>query len=123
MAHGWLRHLGGLAVEVESAGTNPMGVHPLAIRVMAEIGVDISGHTSNHVDQFAGRDYDVVLTVCDSARENCPVFPSAGRVLHHSFQDPDQPGLDDDDLYEVFKRIRDEIGAYCRELLDQRLEY
>ena len=122
MAHGWLRHLGGPAVEVESAGTDPGGVHPLAIRAMAEVGVDISGHTSDHVDQFVKQGFDVVLTVCDSARESCPVFPGAGRVLHHSFQDPDHPGLDHDELYALFTRIRDEIGAYCRELLEQRLD-
>ena len=123
MAHGWLRHLGGPAVEVESAGTNPRGVHPLAICAMAEVEVDISGHTSDHVDRLVEQDFDVVLTVCDSARESCPVFPGARRVLHHSFQDPDQLGLDDDELYDLFIRIRDEIGAYCRELLEQRLEY
>ena len=122
MAHGWLRHLGGPAVEVDSAGTDPKGVHPMAIRAMAEVGVDISGHTSDHVDRFVVQVFDVVLTVCDSARESCPVFPGAGRVLHHSFHDPDQPGLDDDDLYELFKRIRDEMGEYCRELLEQGLE-
>ena len=121
MAQGWLRHLGGPAVEVESAGTDPKGVHPLAIRAMAEVGVDISGHTSDHVDRFVEQDFDVVLTVCDSARESCPVFPGAGRVLHHSFQDPDQPGLDEADLYDFFKRIRDEIGAFSRELLAQEI--
>ena len=74
MAHGWLRHLGGLQVEVQSADTEPKGVHPTAIRVMAEVGVDISGHTSGHVDQYSGLDFDLVLTVCDSARERCPIF-------------------------------------------------
>ena len=119
MAHGWLRHLGGAAVVVESAGTVPKEVHPLTIRAMAEVGVDISDHTSDHVDRFVEQDFDVVLTVCDSARESCPTFPRAGRVIHHSFQDPDRSGLDDASLYNLFKRIRDEIGAYCRELLTQ----
>lgn len=94
----------------------------MAIRAMAEVGVDISGHTSDQVDGFVGQVFNVVLTVCDSARESCPVFPAAARVLHRSFHDPDQRGLDDDDLYEFFKRIRDEMGEYCRELLKQGLE-
>ena len=121
MAQGWLRHLGGPAVEVESAGTSPRGVHPLAIRAMAEVGVDISGHPSDHVDRFVDQDFDLVLTVCDSARESCPVFPGAGRVLHHSFQDPDQPGLEEQDLYDLFKSVRDEIGAFSRALLAQEI--
>ena len=121
MAHGWLRHFGGARVEVESAGTSPRGVHPLAIRAMAEVGVDISGHTSDHVDRFVEQDFDLVLTVCDSARESCPVFRGAGRGLHHSFLDPDQPGLEEQDLCNLFKRIRDEIGAFSRDLLAQEL--
>ena len=121
MAHGWLRHLGGHRIEVESAGTDPKGVHPMAIRAMAEVGVDISGHTSDHVDLFVEQDFDLVLTVCDAARESCPVFPGAERVLHHSFQHPDQTGLDEHDLYDLFRRIRDEIGAFSRGLLAQEL--
>ena len=89
MAHGWLADLGGERVEVDSAGTNPRGVHPLAVRVMAEVGIDISGHTSDHVDRYADSDYDLVLTVCDTAREACPFFPGVKRTLHHGFSDPD----------------------------------
>ena len=72
MAHGWLRHLGGARAEVESAGTEPKGVHPLAVQVMAEEGIEISRHTPIHVDRYAAQDFDLVLTVCDSARESCP---------------------------------------------------
>ena len=72
MAQGWLRHLGGSRVEVDSAGTEPKGMHPLAIRVMAEGDIDISGNTSDHVDTYLGEEYDLVVTVCDSARESCP---------------------------------------------------
>ena len=75
MAHGWLAHLGGPGLAVSSAGTEPKGVHPLAVRVMAEVGIDISGHTSDAVDCYADQDFDLVITVCDDAREQCPVFP------------------------------------------------
>ena len=118
MAHGWLRHLGGERVAVESAGTAPKGLHPLSVRVMAEVGIDISAHTSDHVDQYVAQDFDLVLTVCDSARESCPVFPGARRMLHRSFEDPDNPGVHDYGLLAVFRRVRDEIGEYSRKLLD-----
>ncbi len=118
MAHGWLRHLSGERLAVESAGTAPEGLHPLSVRVMAEVGIDISAHTSDHVDQYVEQDFDLVLTVCDSARESCPVFPGAKRMLHRAFEDPDKPGLDDDGLLAMFRRVRDEIGEYSRELLD-----
>ena len=93
MAHGWLRHIGGDRVEVDSAGTAPKGLHPLSVRVMAEVGIDISAHTSDHVDRYVAQDFDLVLTVCDSARESCPVFPGAKRMLHRGFEDTDRPGL------------------------------
>ena len=104
-------------MDVYSAGTEPRGLHPMAVRAMAEVGIDISGHTSDHVDQYTGQDFDLVLTVCDSARETCPVFPGAKKAVHHSFQDPDRPELAQSELYALFTRLRDEIGAYCRDLL------
>ena len=85
---------------------------------MAEVGIDISGHTSDHVDRYAAQDFDLALTVCDSAQESCPVFPGAKRMLHRGFEDPDKPGLDEDELLAVFRQVRDEIGEYSRELLD-----
>ena len=117
MAHGWLLHLGGGHIEVRSAGTEPNGVHAVAIRVMAEVGIDISDHTSDSVDEYADEDFDLVLTVCDHARETCPVFPGAPRTLHRAFEDPDRPGMGEQELTDVFRRIRDEIGDFCRELL------
>ena len=118
MARGWLRRLGGERVAVESAGTAPKGLHPLSVRVMAEVEIDISAHTSDRVDRYVAQDFDLVLTVCDSARESCPVFPGAKRMLHRAFEDPDKPGLDEDKLLAVFRQVRDEIGEYSRELLD-----
>ena len=117
MAHGWLSQLGGEGVSVESAGTEPKGVHPLAIQAMAEVGIDISDHTFNHVDRYAGEQFDLVLTVCDSAKEKCPLFPGAKRLVHRSFEDPDQPNLDGADLRAKFAHVRDEIGDFARALL------
>ncbi len=123
MAQGWLRHLGGTRVEVDSAGTEPKGVHPLAIRVMAEVGVDISGNTSNHVDKYVGEQYDLVVMVCDSARESCPVLPGAQRVLHRAFEDPDRPETSVSELADVFRRVRDEIGEFCRALVAKEVPH
>ena len=121
MAHGWLRHLGGPDVEVNSAGTDPKGVHPLAARVMAESGIDISSHASDHVDRYADDEFELVVTVCDSAREKCPIFPRAKLTLYHSFGDPDNPGVPESQLQPTFRRIRDEIEAFSRELLHAQL--
>ena len=118
MVQGWLGHLGGQRVHVDSAGINPRSEHPLAVRVMAEVGIDRSGHPSDHADQYADRDFDLVLTMCDAARESCPVFPGAKRTLHHGFADPDRPGLDDEALINLFRRVRDEIATFCRDLLE-----
>jgi len=117
MAHGWLEHLRGDRVAVASAGTVPKGVHPIAIRVMAEVGIDISAHTSDPVERYVDQDFDLVITVCDTAREQCPVFPGAKRLLHYAFEDPDYPELDEDAFTDVFRRIRDEIGEFSRDLL------
>ena len=117
MAEGWLRHSGGDRVEVDSAGTEPKGVHPLAVRAMAEVGIDISDHTSDDVNTYLGEDYDPVVTVCDAARESCPVFPGARRLLHRTFEDPDYPWMRDSELTHVFRRVRDEIGDFCRALV------
>ena len=119
MAHGWLQQIGGDRVRISSAGAEPNGVHPIAIRVMDEVG--ISHHTSDHVDRYLADDFDLVLTVCDSARESCPVFPGAERTLHRSFEHPDLPDLSEAELTEVFRRLRDEIGEFARDLLRTEL--
>ena len=121
MAHGWMRQQGGSRVRVRSAGTQLKGVHPMAIRVIAEVGIDLSSHTSDHVDRYVGEDFDLVVTVCDSARESCPVFPGAKRVIHHAFENPDRPGMSEVELTEVFRRARDEIGSFSRRLLAEEL--
>src|SRR5918998_1582635 len=111
MAEGWLRSLGGARFEVYSAGTRPSAVRPEAVEAMREVGVDISGHRSKSVDEFAGREFDYVITVCDNARENCPVFPGRTRRVHWSFDDPAAATGDFAERLEVFRRVRDEIGS------------
>lgn len=120
MAEGWLRHLGGGRYEVLSAGTRPQGLNPLAVRVMAEAGVDISGHTSDPVERYLDRDLDLVVTVCGGARESCPVF--AGRVAerrHWPFDDPAAARGTQEQVLAVFRRVRDEIRRKVEELLAQ----
>ena len=121
MAHGWLQSLGGDRIAVSSAGIQPKTVHPIAIRVMAEVGIDISGHTSDHVDRYLDADFDLVLTVCDAAREACPVFPGAKRTIHRAFEDPDYPWMTEEEMTDVFRGIRDAIGTFSRELLASEL--
>ena len=112
MAEGWARALRGELVDAYSAGTNPHGLNPLAVRAMREAGVDISNHLSRRPDEI-GVDFDVVVTVCDSAHEACPVFPGA-RVVHVGFDDPPRlaKGLSDDDAMPHYRRVRDEIRAF-----------
>lgn len=114
MAEGLLRHDAGDRFDVASAGTHPSRVRPEAIAVMREIGIDISGHRSKSVDEFASRDFDYVLTVCDQAKESCPIFPGHGRRVHHSFEDPAAGEGSADQKIATFRRVRDEIRAYLR---------
>jgi arsenate reductase len=114
MAEGLLRHDAGDQFTVESAGTKPSIVRPEAIAVMKEAGIDITTHRSKHVDEFAGQDFDFVLTVCDNAKESCPLFLGKATRLHHSFDDPAAvEGAEDRRLGE-FRRVRDELRAYLR---------
>src|SRR5688500_15575218 len=92
MAEGLLRHDGGGRFEVASAGTHPASVRPEAVEAMREVGVDISAHRSKSVDEFAGQEFDYVITVCDNAKESCPVFPSQTERVHWSFDDPAAAG-------------------------------
>jgi len=87
---------------------------PEAIAVMKEIGIDISGHRSKSVDEFAGRSFDYVLTVCDNAKESCPIFPGHAKRLHHNFDDPAAAEGSEDQRLTVFRRVRDEIRAYLK---------
>jgi arsenate reductase len=117
MAEGLLRHDGGERFAVASAGTHPSSVRPEAIEAMREIGIDISAHRSKPVDEFAGEDFDFVITVCDNAKENCPVFPAKTRRIHWSFDDPAAATGDFETRVAAFRRIRDAIRAHLLEFL------
>jgi len=110
MAEGWLRHFGGDAFEVASAGTKPAErVNPLAVRVMSEVGIDLSAHYPKHLERFLSDQWDYVITVCDNANEACPLFPGGRWRLHWSFEDPAAAQGTEEERLAVFRRIRDEI--------------
>jgi arsenate reductase len=119
IAEGWARHFHGDSMEVYSAGTASHGVDPKAVQVMAEEGIDISGHSSTDVRELLEIPFDVVVTVCDSARESCPVFPGRGKVVHHSFDDPPYLAAgepDEDQALAHYRRVRDEIRDFVETL-------
>ena len=109
MAEGWARHLLGERVEACSAGTDPHGLNPLAVRAMQEAGVDISGHTSESIEQYLADPPDLVIAVCSHAAENCPRFPGATQVLRWPFDDPADAAGSDEEVRAFFRRVRDEI--------------
>lgn len=109
MAEGLLRHIAGDRFEVASAGVSPTKVRPEAIEVMRELGIDISSQRSKAVDDFVGREFDYVITVCDNANEQCPVFPGNTHRIHWSFDDPAAVEGDELSRLTVFRRVRDEI--------------
>jgi arsenate reductase (thioredoxin) len=111
MAEGLLRHEAGTRFDVSSAGTHPTQVRPEAVAVMHEIGIDISKHRSKSVDDFAGQDFDYVITVCDNANETCPVFPGNAQRLHWPFEDPAAAQGSEDERIALFRRVRDQIRA------------
>jgi len=115
MAEGWARQLKGDCIEAHSAGIETHGLNPRAVAVMAEAGVDISGHRSKHVDELADIAFDYVITVCGHAHEHCPIFPGSARVVHVGFDDP--PKLAEGAATEAealahYRRVRDEIKAF-----------
>ena len=112
MAEGLLRHDAGDRFEVESAGTRPSSVRPEAIAAMRELGIDISGHRSKSVAEFDGQHFDYVITVCDSARETCPVFFGGAKRLHHDFDDPAAFNGPEDERLALFRRVRDQLRTW-----------
>lgn len=121
MAEGWARHFHAPAIDACSAGTSPQGLNPLAVRAMAEAGVDIASHTSKAIDACDPGTLDLVVTVCGHAHETCPLFPGATRVVHRGFDDPPKLAADartEDEALAHYRRVRDEIRDFVRRLPD-----
>lgn len=122
MAEGLLRHFHGDRLEVESAGTQPSRVHPEAIAAMREIGIDISSQRSKHVDEFAGQSFDYVITVCDHARESCPVFLGHASQLHRDFPDPADPRLAEAERAKRFREVRNSLAGFLADFAGDRIQ-
>ena len=115
MAEGYLRHfVKGTTAEVYSAGIETHGVNPRAIATMLEDGIDISRHTSNHINEYSGIDFDYVITVCDNANEHCPFFPASAIKYHHNFRDPAKVQGAEEEVMQHFREVRQEIKDYCQ---------
>jgi len=119
MAEGWARHLKGDRLEPYSAGIETHGLNPYAVKVMAEAGVDISGHKSKHLNDLRDIHFDYVITVCDNARESCPLFPGRAKIIHVGFDDPPRlarQAESEQQALDIYRRIRDEIRAFVQTL-------
>lgn len=122
MAHGYLKHFARGKANIYSAGIETHGLNPGAVAIMAEDNIDISHHTSNHVDEYQGIDWDYIITVCDHARENCPFIPSLNaQRLHHNFFDPSKVEGTEKEKHAAFEKARNEIKEYCRRFIENNL--
>lgn len=121
IAHGYLAQFSGAKANVYSAGVETHGVNPLAIETMKDDGIDISHHTSNHVDEYLSIPFDFVITVCDNANEKCPVFPSSAKRFHYNFPDPSKTIGTELEIKNDFKRVRNMIKEYCDRFVKENL--
>lgn len=121
MAEAYLRFFGQGKVLVYSAGTAPKGLHPLAVQVMLEDGIDLSTHSSDSIEIYLDQPFDVVLTVCDHASEVCPVFQGGGLRVHHAFLDPAHAKGEPEEVLAVFREVRDQIKIYAERFLQEFL--
>lgn len=116
IAEGYLRFFHSDIANIYSAGVETHGVNPRAIETMLADGIDISAHTSNHVDEFLAINFDLILTVCDHASERCPIFPSTAKRVHHNFPDPAKATGSEQEIQEAFAAVREEIKSFCQQL-------
>ena len=119
IAHGFLASMTTGKAIVYSAGVETHGVNPKATSTMKEIGIDISSHTSNHITEYLGIDFDYVITVCDNAKERCPYFPTKAVKLHYNFPDPAKAAGTDDEINEQFRAVRSLIKDYCEQFVNE----
>jgi arsenate reductase len=119
MAEGWVKQLKGDVIEPYSAGIEPRGLDPVAVKIMAEVGVDISGHKSKHFSELKDITFDYIVTLCDDAYEKCPVFPGRGKTFHIGFDDPPRlakQAHSEKEVFEIYRRVRDEIRDFIKRL-------
>lgn len=121
IAEGYLRHIAGDKADVYSAGIEAHGVNPLAIKVMAEDGIDISGHTSDTMDRVRGIDFDYVITVCDNAKERCPFFPTKAQRFHQNFSDPAKATGSEAEVLQQFRDVRNQIRIYSESFMNTHI--
>jgi arsenate reductase len=119
IAHGFLASMTAGKANIYSAGVETHGVNPKAISTMKEIGIDISGHTSNNITEYLGIDFDYVITVCDNAKERCPYFPTKAVKLHYNFPDPAKATGTNDEINEQFRAVRSLIKDYCEQFVNE----
>ena len=121
LAEGFLRQFADNQAEIYSAGIETHGVNPKAIQVMSEVGIDISAHTSNHVDEYSDINFDYVITVCDNAKESCPYFPGQAVKFHENFPDPAKAKGTDQEIMEEFRRVRELIKDYASTFVKENI--
>lgn len=122
IAEGYLRHFAGNSAQIYSAGVETHGVNSTAIAIMAEDGIDISGHSSNNIDEYFEIDFDYIITVCDNAKENCPFFPSKAKKFHYNFPDPTKAKGNESEILEEFRRVQKMIKEYCHNFITENLK-
>lgn len=122
MAHGWLRHYGNDSVQVYSAGIETHGVNPQAIAAMQRMGIDISNHTSDLTSRYTQETFDIIVTVCDNARENCPYFPGTGKRIHQPFPDPASARGSTAEIQSEFDSVCEQIRAWSQRLITDEIE-
>ncbi len=121
IAEGYLRSFAKERADIYSAGIETHGVNPKAIATMEDEGIDISNHTSNHLDEYRNIDFDFVITVCDHAKEYCPFFPAKARLFHHNFPDPAKAIGSEEEIIQEFKQVRNRIKDYCKQFVEDYL--
>ena len=121
LAEGYLKFFANNKANIHSAGIETHGVNPRAVAIMKEDGIDISAHTSNHVDEYSAIDFDYVITVCDNAKEACPYFPTKAKKFHYNFPDPAKAKGTEEEIMEQFRSVREMIKTYTRDFVNNHL--
>jgi len=122
IAEGYLRHFAGDSIKTYSAGIETHGVNQMAIAIMKRDGIDISGHTSNHIDEYNNIEFDYVITVCDRAKESCPYLSTNAIKLHHNFPDPSKAKGNEEEVIEQFREVREMIRKYIQNFVNENLK-